>query len=83
MLNLKGITLADSSNAYTTAVSKSSGSAFSNDRVQTMWDHSVTFKRLSNDVKTFASDIGLTDTQLDTLFEITDYNSTDTTRSDE
>ena len=83
MLNLKGITLADSSNAYTTAVSKSSSSAFSNDRVQTMWDHSVTFKRLSNDVKTFASDIGLTDTQLDTLFEITDYNSTDTTRSDE
>ena len=48
-----------------------------------MWDHSVTFKRLSADVKTFASDIGLTDTQLDTLFEITDYNSTDTTRSDE
>ena len=83
MLNLKGITLADSSNAYTTAVSKSSSSAFSNDRVQTMWDHSVTFKRLSNDVKTFASDIGLTDIQLDTLFEITDYNSTDTTRSDE
>ena len=83
MLNLKGITLADSSNAYTTAVSKSSSSAFSNDRVQTMWDHSVTFKRLSNDVKTFASDIGLTDTQLDTLFEITDYNNIDTTRSDE
>jgi len=91
MLNLKGITLADSSNAYTTAESKSTNNTFASERIKTLYDHATVFKRLNSDVLAFANDLGLTGSQLDTIFEIGDsnstqpgnYNNADTTRPDD